>query len=234
MVNKFTFPNRGFHSVAEKVAETDYFLQKMKDCAQDIEEFGFLFSAFVSAARSTTFCLQTTMSGYPKFDEWYSPRQLRLKESSLATFFVELRNHIQKVGSPPLFYSGSSRDGVLEWTSEFLPTPDLQNVPAGDVVELSEAYFRLLLEILRECYIDYQAYIDPRATFTKEGLAELGWSIEDLEESLGFARGWTDIPWPDDDKDTQRLKELSRHGGDELMDVFFEKYEIKEAQSHGH
>lgn len=111
---KFKFPGRGFHSVADKVAEADYFLGRMKETSADIDQFRFLFSAFVSAARSVTFSLQAVMSGYPDFDSWYQSRQKRLKESRLARFFVDLRNHIQKVGSAPLFHSGHSRNGNLE------------------------------------------------------------------------------------------------------------------------
>jgi hypothetical protein len=223
---KFQFPSRGFHCVADKVAEADYFLGRMKETSAAIDEFRFLFSAFVSAARSITFSLQAVMSRYPGFDLWYPPRQQRLKESKLARFFVDLRNHLQKVGSAPLFYSGYMRAGTSEWFAEFIPTPDFKEVPLGDVIILSEAYFRLLLEILQECYVDYWAYIDPRAIFTTKGLDILGWAIEDVEEAIGFPRGWTDIPWSEEEKTSARLHVLSRYGGDELMDAFFEKYNI--------
>lgn len=223
---KFQFPSRGFYYVADKVAEADYFLGRMKETSAHIAEFRFLFSAFVSAARSVTFSLQAVMSGYPGFDSWYQLRQKRLKESRLAWFFVDLRNHIQKVGGAPLFHSGHSRNGQFEWFTEFIPTPDFEEVPSGDVIGLSEAYFRLLLEILRDCYTDYWAYIDPRAMFSVEGLRILGWTVEDVEEAVGFPRGWTDIPWPEEEKLSARLHVLSRYGGDELMDAFFEKYSI--------
>ncbi len=91
----------------------------------------------------------------------------------------------------------------------------------------------MVLEILRECYLDYRAYVDPRAIFTVEGMSQLGWSVEDLEESLGFPRGWTDVPLPKGEKISARLELLSRHGGDELMDAFFEKYEIGDRRDIG-
>jgi hypothetical protein len=58
------------------------------------------------------------------------------------------------------------------------------------------------------------------------GLAELGWIIEGLGESLGFPRGWADISWDGPDKAEQRLKTLSRDGGNEMMEGYFEKYSI--------
>lgn len=223
---KFEFPGRGFHCVADKVAEADYFLGRMKEVSSDFEQFRFLFSAFVSAARSVTFSLQAVMSRYPDFDLWYQSRQQRLKDSRLARFFVDLRNHLQKVGSDPLFQSGRSQNGNFEWFIEFIPTPDFKEVPSGDATTLSEAYFRILLEILQDCYSDYWAYIDPRAIFTIKGLRTLGWTVEDVEEALGFPRGWTDITWPEEEKLSARLHVLSRYGGDEYMDAFFKKYSI--------
>jgi hypothetical protein len=198
----------------------------MKETSAASEDFRFLFSAFVSAARSVTFSLRTVMSGYPDFDSWYPPRQQRLTESRLARFFVDLRNHIQKVGSAPLFHSGYRRDGRSDWGTEFIPTPDFKDAPRDEVIVLSETYFRLLLELLQECHADYWAYIDPRAIFTVKGLNALGWTVEDVEEAIGFPRGWTDIPWPVGDKVTARLHVLSRHGGDEVMSAFVEKYSI--------
>lgn len=233
MPPKFEFPGKGFHLVANKVAEADFFLGEMKNESRPLEEFRFLFGAFVSAARSVTFVLQAVMSGYPDFETWYGPRQQRLKESKLARFYKDLRNHFQKTGVMPLFHSGFRTNGKLEWVTEFISTPEIEDVPVGDVVSLSEAYFRLLLTILHECYHDYSAYVDPRVIFTVEGLNHLGWSIEDLEESLGFPRGWTDVPWPEDEKLSARLKILSRHRGDELMDAFFEKYEIGDRPTMG-
>lgn len=223
----FAFPGRGFHLVADKVAEADYFLDRMKALHQASDEFGFNFNAFVSSARSITFVLQAVMHRYPDFDKWYLPQQQRLKDSRLARFFVELRNHLQKVGGAPLFHSGfSTSQGQFEWNVEFIPITELAEVPSGNVIEISEKYFKLVLDVIRQCYRDYWAYVDPRAIFTARGLEVLNWNVEDVEEALGFPRGYTDIPWPEDEKTEERLKVLSRYGGDELVERFFEKYAI--------
>ena len=223
---KFEFPDRGFHLVADKAAEADYFVDQMKSKAGDIYELHFLFSAFVSAARSVTFSLLAVMSGYPDFDAWYRPRQERLQQSELARFFVDLRNHLQEVGGAPFFHSGYGTDGRMEWMTELVSTPEFPKAPAGEVISLSETYFRLLLEVLQECYVDCWAYVDPRALFAQEGLDVLGWAIDDVEEAVGFSRGWTDIPCPDDERDHARLKALSRYGGNYPVDALFEKYRI--------
>ncbi|MCB9986164.1 MAG: hypothetical protein H6865_00800 [Rhodospirillales bacterium] len=67
---KFEFPARGFYIVADKVAEADYFLEGLKHKSfHDYNEFGYQFSAFVSAARSITYALQAVMKEYPNFQD---------------------------------------------------------------------------------------------------------------------------------------------------------------------
>ena len=59
----------------------------------------------------------------------------------------------------------------------------------------------------------------------KKGLSALGWTIEDIEESVGLPRGWTDVPYQSNDKTFQRLRLLQRQfGGDGMMEQYFVKY----------
>ncbi len=221
---KFEFPSRGFHIVADKFGEADYFLELMREKEGHHKEFEYALSAFASAARSITFSLQAVMSKYPDFFQWYIPKQELLKKNKLAKFFLDLRNHLQKVGSVPVASSGSILYGNFFSDTEFVPIPEIKEVPAGNVTELAESYLVDVLVVLKECYHDFSTYVDPRAIFTIDGLALLGWSIEDLEEALGFPRGYTDVEFEDGEKDNHRLKALSRYGGDEEMEQYFEKY----------
>lgn len=231
MNKKYEFPSRGFFIVADKVGETDFFLEKFDEAVSDnfYDEATYYFSAFLSAARSVTFALQAVMAGYPDFDQWYPSRQEKLRNSKLAKLYVDLRNHSQKVGDVPLHFSGIMRDGKIESYVQFEPTHKFNEVPVSDVRDASHVYLCIILEVIYECYQDYAVYVDPRALFTKEGLAVLGWTIEDVEEALGIPRGYTDIPWDGEDKDGERLKMLSRYGGDEEMEQYFEKYNIGDA-----
>ena len=214
--------------VADKVAEADYFLDQLHLTQGFHHEFGFIFSAFVTAARSVTFVLQSVMSHYPGFDEWYEPERAKLEQNELAKFFVKLRNHAQKVGGIPISHTGFVSGGSLNMSQTFvpLPTSELQKVPQGEVIDLCEFYFRDLLALVGRCYREFAVYADPRSIFTKEGLAKLGWNIEDVEEALGFPRGWTKVE-DSKDCDDQRLILLSRYGGDELIEKFLEKHRIK-------
>jgi hypothetical protein len=230
MTDKFEFPRRGFYTVEKKVKEADFFLDKFKDSIESLcyDESDCYFSAFVSAARSITFALQSAMSKYPGFKEWYPARQERLRDSGLAKLFVTLRNHSQKIGDLPLSYGGFSTSNERESFAFFQPNKDFPLLPNEDVVTIATNYLITILEVIHECYQEYRHYVNPDIIFTSQGLEELGWSIEDLEESLGFPRGWTDIPDWDDDKDENRLHCLRREGAPEEMSYFFNKYNIYE------
>lgn len=227
MAEKYKFPSRGFHVVAEKVAEADYFLEKMKETQFFYREFSYNLSAFTAASRSITFSLQAVMSKYPGFDQWYVPHQAALKASMLAKYFLNLRNHIQKVGNVPISHTGSFQFGKVKHLSYFVDIDELKNSPEGEVVDLSEKYFVKILTIIEQCYRDFWVYVDPRAIFTEKGLSMLGWTIEDIEEAGGLPRGWTDLPYDGEDKSFQRLRLLSREFcGDEMMEAYFAKYGI--------
>ncbi|MGW8391476.1 hypothetical protein [Pseudoduganella sp. HUAS MS19] len=227
MREKFKFPSRGFYIVADKIAEADYFLEKMRETQFSLFEFSYNLSAFASAARSITFSLQAVMSKYPEFSDWYLPHQLNLKNNELAKYFVNLRNHILKVGEMPVRHAGAMRFGKLRSMSHFVDVDGLRNSPDGEVISLAETYFTDILKVIESCYRDYWAYIDPRAIFTEKGLEILGWTIEDIEEAFGLPRGWTDIPYEGDDKNFQRLRLLERQfGGDEQLEQYFDKYKV--------
>jgi hypothetical protein len=226
-VEKFKFPSRGFHIVADKVGEADYFLEKLKSVRLNYAEFSYILSAFTSAVRSITFSLQAVMSKYPKFQTWYELEQTELKSNSLAKYFVNLRNHLQKIGHTPVEHSGSLVSGEFEEYSYFIEVEGLEKAPEGEVTRLSEEYFIAILKVIERCYREFAVYADPRALFTEQGLSVIGWEIEDIEEAVGLPRGWTDIPYDSEDKNIQRLKLLRRDfGGDEMMEQYFSKYDI--------
>jgi hypothetical protein len=224
---KFQFPSKGFHLVATKVGEADYFLEKLMEAQGHDDEFSYVLSAFASAARSITFALQSVMSKYPDFAEWYVTHQSNLKENELAKYFVNLRNIMQKVGIVPVGHTGTMRDGKVKHLSFFVHVDDLKSTPPGEVTRLAKEYFVEVLKIIESCYREFWVYTDPRAIFTKEGLSILGWTIEDIEEAAGLPRGYTDVPYDGDDKEYQRLRLLAREfQGDEMMEQYFTKYNL--------
>src|SRR5690349_12742471 len=103
---------RTFDLVDFKVGESNYFLEKLFK-SRDLIEVRYLFSAYVSASRSITFCLQASLSDLDGFAQWYELHQTELKRNSLAKFFVEARNVAQKIGAIPIS-SGSYKDGAAQ------------------------------------------------------------------------------------------------------------------------
>jgi len=230
---KFVFPDYGgVHHVAQKVGEADFFLEKLKATDSWNEEFDYYFSAYATALRSITFILQFVMRKFPGFDEWYKPRQEKLRKSSVSKLFVELRNNTQKTGILPIAKKNSITEGKFYLTDQFFLPPKLsfKDIPEGGVVELSEICFVEILEALAECYKDFDVYIDPRTLFTERGIRALNWNIEDIEEYMGIPRGYTDLDYQDDKYSNVeiRLQTLKRYGWDELLQFYLDKYLQKE------
>jgi len=228
MAEKFIFPNAGIHFVSYKIGEADYFLMQLKKTHSWDEEYNYIFSAFVSALRSITFTLQFVMRKYPNFDEWYKIRQERLKKSDLAKSFVEFRNHAQKTGIIPIAKERSFFEGIFYNSDQFyVPTnSEIKKVPNGNVIELSEKCLIEVLEVVAECYKDFDVYINPNILFTEKALKKLNWTVEDVEEFVGIPKGYTDIKYEDDKlSDTEiRLGLLRKEGGDETLQKYLDKY----------
>lgn len=228
MAEKFVFPNAGIHIVSQKVGEADFFLEELKQAHPYEPKFNYVFSAFVSALRSVTFTLQYVMTKYPNFEEWYRIRQDKLKGSKLAKAFVVFRNQAQKTGIIPIAPERSLYEGIFYETTQFyIPSnSEIKEIPDGSVIELSEKCLIEVLTVVAECYKDFDIYIDPRVLFTERAMKGLNWTVEDIEEFVGFPRGYTDIDYQDNIlTNTQiRLNSLKRYGGDETLQKYLDKY----------
>ena len=83
---------QSFGIVEEKICEAHFFLEKLAASSPDDGASRFNFSAFISAARSTTLALQASMNGVPDFGSWYNSVQDEIITDPLMSFFKELRN----------------------------------------------------------------------------------------------------------------------------------------------
>ncbi len=225
---KFNFPNTGIHIVSCKVGEADYFMEELKLTHPYDPKFNYIFSAFVSALRSITFTLQYVMTKYPDFDTWYKLRQETLRSSKLAKAFVDFRNQALKTGLVPIAPERSLFEGIFYETTQFyIPTnSEIKEVPDGNVIELSAKCLIEVLTVVAECYKDFDIYIDPRVLFTERGIDALNWTVEDVEEFVGFPKGYTDMDYQDEHLSNKqiRLKLLRQHGGDETLQMYLDKY----------
>ena len=75
----------------QKLEEAKYFLEQMQVSAEDRKKFAFNLSAFLSAARSVTFIMQSEFKSYPGFNDWYKDKQEEMNNDRDFKFFNKLR-----------------------------------------------------------------------------------------------------------------------------------------------
>ena len=63
----------------EKLLEAKYFLERMKEMQSDRDVFKYNLSAFLAAARSVTFIMQTEFDKVTGFGEWYTEKQSKMR-----------------------------------------------------------------------------------------------------------------------------------------------------------
>ena len=186
---------RSFDLVDYKVGEGEYFLKKL-EVSGDLFEVRFLFSAFVSAIRSITFCLQASLSDLEGFKQWYENQQSELRKNQLAKFFLEARNISQKVGVVPISSGSYNEERVLHYFD--MSNPEFGYLPEDDVITSCQNYFRAVLKVVYDCYVDFGVHIDPHQHYTKANYDKIGKTIDDLDEYMMGVKGWTAVTeWPE-------------------------------------
>jgi hypothetical protein len=239
---------RSFDCVDFKLAEADFFLEQMKGCTLSIWVLNFYFSAFVSAARSVTFALQAVMDGQPGFAEWYSKKQGEMRSDPVCRFFVTYRNEVLKTGELPIvggYMAGSNckprkfeikhrfSRSILsgnklqpleraEFSQAATSNHDGTREEEPDAVTSCCEYMQKVVALVASCYTDFGPVIDPEQHYTLDNLRKMNKSVEDVEEELGFPRGWTAIGEGTDDE--ERLRALRTHIPRSGIKHLFEKY----------
>lgn len=221
---------RSFQIVEYKIAETDFFLTKLKGSTHSEDVFfgaRYYLSAFLSASRSITFALQAAMKDIPDFKEWYEQHQNKLRQNDLAKYFLEVRNLSQKVGYYPLtsgrMFHDENNQKQVEYFFDCLDFDDeiKSSIPQEDAITACTKYFILLLELVCDCFKNFGNIIDPSQYFVY-CITEAGKSLEDIEEELGYPRSWTKIEGIPDE---ERIRILQREfEKDVTIDYVFEKY----------
>lgn len=186
---------RTFGLVDHKIAEADFFLEKISECGYDFFAVRCYVSAFVASARSVTFSIQSVLRELDGFDSWYKKYQQQLQEDPLARFFHEFRRVNQHIGENLVNGgSGGPNSPVKYW---FSGTCDVTEIPDYDVETSCRKYMISIVSLVYDCYIEFGPYIDAHQRYTAEYFESIGKTIEDAEEEIGFSRGWTDIGDPE-------------------------------------
>jgi hypothetical protein len=190
---------RSFQIVEFKIEEAGFFLVKLDECSYsgNFFEARQYLNAFLSATRSITFVLKASLHDLTGFTAWYAEHESKLRNSSIARYFLESRNLSQKVGFYPLRGCGSYIDeqGTNRTKFHFSSYFEIEKIkiPDIDVYSTCLSYFTLLLEIVYDCYQVFGFDIDPDRYYTIENMKRLNLTIEDIEEKLALPRGWTGV-----------------------------------------
>lgn len=183
--------------VEERLLEAAHFARRLGR-QRHPNRFGYELNAFLAAARSVTFLLQKEMAAVPGFGNWWDGQRKQLANDSAANFFLKLRNFSQKEGRVSVVGSASASGRRRRWSYRFagnaapVPTTLLHR----DVADCCCEHVAKLARIVLACSDAFPYYTCPRRALTPEGVAVLRLSLQDVEESLGFPRGWTEIGDP--------------------------------------
>jgi len=184
-----------FDTIDEKIAEVEFFLRKMCDPGYNSQEFKWYFSAFLSAARTSTLVLQRFQHDVPGFSKWYAPHQKRLAKNELAKHFLDMRNDHVHGGDYPV--GGASI--IQKDVKFFFPRENItveSKLNETDIVAASRDYFIELLKVVYDCYMKLGIHFDPQQYYTKENYKDginkaecevCGWVCTTLIEE-GFTR----------------------------------------------
>lgn len=177
--------------IEHKLFETDFFLDKIKESKKAIETHShaeYYFSAFLSASRSITFVMQYAFPHITGFSEWYETAQSKLKASELAKFFVEARNFSQKRGTT--HFNITSISGG-ETSFYYVGDGDRKINVKDEMVGASEEYFKLLLEVFRDFFIQFGEHVDPKKYYTLDKLIARGQTVKELEYEVWGYNKWS-------------------------------------------
>lgn len=174
----------------EKLLEAEHFLARLVD-ANGLA-FQFELNAFLSASRSVTFMMQSALSGVPGFEDWYALRVAEMRADAAARFFIQLRNISQKSG--PVSYVGGSRpDGG--WTYRFVGRPNAvpPELVGKDIGAACALHLAKLARLVLNCADAFAFASCPYRAFSAEGIAELGYELDDVEAAMGLPPSYLEV-----------------------------------------
>jgi hypothetical protein len=182
-----------------KIQETEFFLHKIEQSTYEVSklfETMYYLSAFLSASKSVVYAMGESMKGVPDFTEWNKQQFKKLQQNDLIKYFLRVRNFSEHAGYYPITYGLPHQDesGRRQTKYYFDQTTSIIKtlIPEEDVLTACKMYFTLLLAFIQDCFKKFGHIIDPVRYFDYS-ISSAGKSLEDIEEELGFPRGYTSI-----------------------------------------
>ena len=212
---------RSISVVEYKVQQAHFFLQRITDAGSDLFAVQCYTDAFASAARSVTFSMQAVIKEIHGFEPWYMRRVELLKEDRIARFFNDYRVASTHIGDTVVRGASSSRaaDGTLTVLYSFIPISDLPSVPHGDVYSICKGHFTKILGIVFDAFTEFLWQLDDRWYYTAEHFVEMGKTVEDAVQELGFPAHWlgaSRVP----EEEQWRLLRRTQTTGCQVNDLF--------------
>ena len=181
-----------------KVAEAEYFLNKLDKKHFDYLEINSIVNAFTSSSRNITFSIQYVLADVDEFKQWYREQQQMMRNDPIFSFFNEYRR--ATIHESQYFVTGGTMiGGKISWYFSGLKI----NVLQGNVYDECKLYFIKILELVYECYIAFKYSLSSKWFYTQEYFDILGKTIDDADEEI---LGVSDIM-----KDSNSEEDLQNH-----------------------
>ena len=184
-----------------KLAEARFFLSRLRRAKANVFLARCYLSAFLSSARSVTFALQAALRHRQGFEDWYAEHGDVLRRNPVARAMKTRRDTAIHRGEPHIEGGSIRKDErgrivVRHWFAS-----------GDDVVDHCSAYLALLEQLVSDWRDRFPSERD--ALFDVDELERRRLTVDDVEEMLGYPRGWTEAPGL---SASDRLQLLRDHG----------------------
>lgn len=204
---------------AEKIAEARFFLTELQRAGGDSFAVRCLFSATANAAYSALQALKAAAARDRHFTQWVSARFDAVRSDAVASYVLDRRNESTHIGETRV---RSARlpieQGMPTVQHYFRLDPSKAEPVEVDIVGASAHLVQVAEATVEEAFTAFPE--QTRAWLLDPARRSEGLSIEDVEERLGFPRGWGEIHGATEE---QRLKTLGSTAPPPVLDPRFEK-----------
>ncbi len=217
---------------AEKLAEARFFLGQLQSASNDPVAVRCLFSATASAAYSALEALRAAASRERAFARWTSARLDALRADAVASYVLDRRNESTHIGETRV---RSTRlpigEGMPEAQYHFRLDSSKAEPVQVDIVTATTQLVDMVATTIEAALDEFPHHT--RAWLLEPARRAEGMSIEDVEERLGFPRGWSRMHGA---TEQQRLRALANTSPPPVLDPRFEELAdgfLEHVRTHG-
>lgn len=183
--------NKHYQLIEFKIAETHFFYSKLIHDDNKALQKKYYFSAFISSARSITFCIQYVFSDIKGFEEWYKKLITNFKaKNNILKNFNDIRVDSIHKGINPFKFNLEFL--YFENKSDIMYIFENDNVvPYTDALCQCKEYFLVILFIAFEVYIKWGPIFNSDEYVKHNEWIELGKKLnENVFNYMGIPHNW--------------------------------------------